>query len=293
MPQTKATSGIAWMISAAVLYTAANLCVKALAHLPTEELVFLRSATSLILAGGWLIWKGKPILGVNRKWLLIRGIFGTIGLATFFHTIRFIPLASATVIQYLSPIFTVLLAARFDGQRGMRPVQWIFFALAFIGVLMVKGFDPRISWLYLGLGITSAMAAAVAYLATMKCRDTDHPVGVVIWFHLVAVPVTGTWTTFTWVSPIGHEWLLALAVGILSIFAQVAMTHALHRGEANVIMPFKYLGAILAFVFGLLLFDERLNAYALMGMILVIASLITNTLYKRFRAHKVDIDPLA
>lgn len=287
MAQTKATEGIAWMISATVLYTAANLCVKSLAHLPTEELVFLRSATSLILAGSWLLWKGKSLLGVNRKWLLIRGIFGTIGLATFFHTIRFIPLASATVIQYLSPIFTVLLAARFDGQRGMRPVQWVFFGLAFLGVLMVKGFDPRISWLYLGLGITSAICAAVAYLATMKCRDTDHPVGVVIWFHLVAVPVTGTWTAFTWVPPVGHEWLLALAVGVLSILAQVAMTHALHRGEANVVMPFKYLGAILAFVFGLLLFDERLNAYALAGMILVIASLITNTLYKRYRSKKM------
>ena len=67
MMQTKATAGIAWMISATVLYTAANLCVKSLAHLPTEELVFLRSATSLILAGSWLLWKGKSLLGVNRK----------------------------------------------------------------------------------------------------------------------------------------------------------------------------------------------------------------------------------
>ncbi|MGY8941509.1 MAG: DMT family transporter [Flavobacteriales bacterium] len=277
----QATTGVAWMLTATVLYTAANLCVKSLAHLPTEELVFLRSFVSLILAGSWLLWKGKSLWGVNRKWLLIRGIFGTIGLAAFFHTIRFIPLASATVIQYLSPIFTVLLATKFDHQRKMRPIQWFFFALAFAGVLMVKGFDPRISWLYLGLGVVSAMAAAVAYLATMKCRETDHPVGIVIWFHLVAVPVTGSWTAFTWVAPQGNEWLLALAVGVLSILAQVSMTHALHRGEANVVMPFKYVGALLAFVFGLVLFNEHLNAWALAGICLVIAAVTTNTLLKR------------
>ena len=44
---------------------------------------------------------------------------------------------------------------------------------------------------------------------------------------------------------------------------------------------------VVAFVFGLLLFDERLNAYVLAGMILVIASLITNTLYKRYRSKKM------
>ena len=182
------------------------------------------------------------------------------------------------------------LARYFDGQRSMRPVQWAFFATAFIGVLMVKGFDERINWLYFSLGVISAMAAAVAYLATMKCRETDHPVGVVIWFHLIAVPVTGSWTAFTWVAPVGVEWLLALAVGLLSVVAQVAMTFALHRGEANVIMPFKYVGAILAFFFGLLLFDERLSAFALAGMALVIASVTANTLLKRRAAHREMTD---
>jgi drug/metabolite transporter (DMT)-like permease len=278
----KPTAGIAWMLTATVLYTAANLCVKSLAHLPTEELVFLRSVVSLVMAGGWLLYKGIPLFGVNRKWLVVRGIFGTIGLATFFHTIRHIPLASATVIQYLSPIFTVLLARRFDGQKAMRPIQWLFFAVAFGGVLMVKGFDPRVSWLYLGLGVTSAVAAGVAYLATMKCRETDHPVGVVIWFHWIAVPVTGSLTAFTWVPPVGWEWGLALAVGVLSIFAQIAMTHALHLGEAATIMPFKYVGAVLAFVASLLIFDEHLGGWALAGMFCVIAAVTANTLLKRY-----------
>lgn len=269
------------MLLATVMYTSANLTVKALAHLPTMELVFLRSIISLLLTAAWLRWKGIALLGVNRKWLVIRGVLGTVGIATFFHTLRFIPIASATVIQYLSPIFTVLLARYFDGQRSMRPVQWGFFAVAFAGVLMVKGFDPRINWWYFTLGVVSAIAAAGAYLATMKCRETDHPVGVVIWFHFVAVPVSGAWTAFSWVPPVGNEWVLVLAVGLLSVVAQVAMTFALHQGEANVIMPFKYIGAVLAFIFGLMLFDERLSAWALVGMALVIAAVVLNTLLKR------------
>ena len=60
------------------------------------------------------------------------------------------------------------------------------------------------------------------------------------------------------------------------------MTYALHRGEASVIMPFKYVGAILAFTFGLLLFDETLSTFALVGMGLVIASVTANTVIKRW-----------
>ena len=125
------------MLQSVVLYTSANLLVKALAILPTPQLVFLRSAVSLVLCVFWLWRKGEPLLGHNRKWLVIRGFTGMVALTLFFHTIRHIPLASATVIQYLSPIFTVLLAIAFDGQR-IKPHRWLYFAAAFGGILMVK-----------------------------------------------------------------------------------------------------------------------------------------------------------
>ena len=176
------------MLQSVVLYTSANLLVKALAILPTPQLVFLRSAVSLVLCVFWLWRKGEPLLGHNRKWLFIRGFTGMVALTLFFHTIRHIPLASATVIQYLSPIFTVLLAIAFDGQR-IKPHRWLYFAAAFGGILMVKGFDPRVSWLYLFMGMGSALGAAVAYLATIKCRETDSAVGVVTWFHMIATPI--------------------------------------------------------------------------------------------------------
>ena len=40
-------------------------------------------------------------------------VAGMIGLAGFFHTVRHIPIAGATVIQYFSPVFTVFLALMF------------------------------------------------------------------------------------------------------------------------------------------------------------------------------------
>ena len=274
------------MLVSVVLYTSANLCVKELAHLGTFQLVFLRSVVSLVLCVAYLKTRGISLLGNNRRWLILRGVMGMLGLAGFFHTVRHIPLASATVIQYFSPVFTVLLALVFLNER-VRKWQWMFLGLALVGIVMVKGFDPRVPWAMWGLGLMSACMAAVAYLATMKCRDTDHPVGVVIWFHMLAVPVMGTLSLPNWTPMVGGEWMLALAIGVLSIAAQVLMTVALHNEDAGMVMPFKYLGAVLALAIGWWGYGEDMSTLSLCGMGLVVASISANTVFKSRKSRSL------
>ena len=267
------------MLSSVVLYTSANLCVKELSHLGTFQLVFLRSTVSLVLCVLYLQRAGIPLLGNNRKWLFVRGFVGMLGLSGFFHTVKHIPLASATVIQYFSPVFTVLLALLFLKER-VHKGQWLFLGLALVGIVMVKGFDPRVSWGMWALGLSSACLAAVAYFATMKCRDTDHPVGVVVWFHMLAVPTMGVLSVGDWVPMAESDWGLALAIGVLSIAAQVLMTVALHNEDAGMVMPFKYLGAVLALAVGWWGYGEHMSTLSLAGMALVVASIVANTVLK-------------
>ena len=100
--------GIGFMLISTVAFSLMQLCVKFLHHLPTHELILFRSAISLVLSLGYLLPKGINPLGNNRKFLLLRGIFGVTALSLFFVTIQNIPLASAVTIQYLSPIFTAV-----------------------------------------------------------------------------------------------------------------------------------------------------------------------------------------
>ena len=99
-----------FMLQSVVLYTTANLLVKALAFCRHSNWSSCAARSASCFCVIWLWKEGAPLLGHNRRWLLVRGLAGMVALSLFFHTIRHIPLASATVIQYLSPIFTVLLA---------------------------------------------------------------------------------------------------------------------------------------------------------------------------------------
>jgi len=257
-----------------------NFCVKYLEDIPTHEIVFFRSIISLSICIVWIRQLKLPFWGNNKKWLVIRGFAGMSALFLFFVTIKHMPLASATTIQYISPIFTVLLATQLMGER-VKKLQWLLFGLAFVGVLMIKGFDDRISYLYLGIGVVSALISGVAYNAIMKCRMTDHPLTVVLYFPLIATPIMGVaCITVEWVTPQGIEWVLLLIMGVFTQIAQLYMTKALHADHSSRIMPFKYFGVLYAIGIGFLFFGEHLPWLSIIGIGLVLLGVILNAFVK-------------
>lgn len=267
------------MLTATAGFAVVNFLVKFLDRIPTEEIVFFRSVITLLFTAAMVRYKRLPFFGNNHFWLLIRGIFGASALVLFFITLRHLPMATATTVQYLSPVFTVIIAIFLVGEK-VQSVRWIFFALAFAGVLMMEGFQSSPNWNYLLLGILSAFLSGVAYNAIIKCKDTDHPFTIVMAFPLVATPITGIWSYYGWIQPQGMEWIWLLLIGLFTQLAQVFMTMALHAEKAAVITPFKYLGTVYALLIGFFMFGETFSLLSFVGMLLVIAAVILNALKK-------------
>lgn len=270
---------ILYIVISTACFAVVNFLVKFLDTIPTSEIVFFRSVITLVITFSMVLKLGLPVFGNNHKWLLVRGIAGATSLTIFFYTLKEIPMATATTIQYLSPFFTVVIAIYLLNEK-VRKIQWFWFAVAFAGIVMIKGFDERVSWSWLGLGILSAFLSAVAYNAIMKCRDTDHPYTIVMAFPLVAAPVTGIWASTEWVNPVGQEWVIILIIGLFTQVAQVFMTMALNTGKAVVVTPFKYLGVVYALFLGYFFFDETFTLLSLLGMVLVLIGVLLNSFTK-------------
>ncbi len=254
---------------------------------PAHELVLARSVISFAISFVIIRRKALPFFGNNKKWLLIRGIAGTIALTIFFYTIHNLPLAVASTIQYLSPIFTVIFAIILLKER-VKLLQWFFIGLAFIGVSFIaisKFYDvpeigEQISFFWLGMGIIAAVFSGIAYTAIMKLRNTDAPITIVMYFPMVATPLMIILCLFEFTTPQGIEWLFLLIIGIFTQFAQIMLTKALHEGSASLIMPFQYLGAIYSYLIGFFLFDERLSYLIDLGIVLIVVSVIINVLLR-------------
>ncbi|MBS9525239.1 DMT family transporter [Litoribacter ruber] len=263
------------MLLAGAFFAIMNAMVKYISHLPAIEIIFFRSLFSLVFTYFFLKRKRIPLFGNNKKLLVLRGIAGSIGLIAFFYTLQNMPLASAVTIQYLSPIFTTLLGIVIVKER-VKPMQFIYFGIAFAGVLMIEGFDPRISTWWMFVGILSALFSGLAYNIIRKLNVSEHPLVIVFYFPLVTLPLVTLISIFTWVQPQGWDWAILLGIGIFTQLAQYYMTMAYQNAQLSKVASLKYIGIVYALGFGFFLFGETYDLLIYVGMFMVLAGVILN-----------------
>jgi drug/metabolite transporter (DMT)-like permease len=264
-----------YMLLASLLFATMNMLVKFVAHIPAVEIVLFRSVISLFICFFSLKAKNLKVLGYNYKLLISRGFVGAAALIMFFITLQNIPLAGAVSIQFLAPIFTTIIGIFYVNEK-VKPVQWLFFAISFAGILMIKGFDPRISPLYLILGIVSAFFSGMAYNIIRKINTTEHPLVIVLYFPLVTLPIAGIYSVFNWVQPQGVDWIYLFMIGLLTQFAQYLMTMSYQQESLAKVSHLNYVSIIYALIYGYIFFDEIFTLPVFAGMALVILGLILN-----------------
>lgn len=273
---------VLFMLISGVFYACVHAGVKLVSRIPAHEIAVFRALVSLGLT--WVACRraGLSPWGINRPMLVFRGLAGTGALILYFHTLQSMPLASAVTIQYLHPILTVLFAA-FLLREKATPVQWVCFAMSFVGVLLVKGIDTRVTPLDLAIGVASAVCSAVAYNLIRALRDEDHALVVMFYLPLVSLCLIGPWTAFHFVQPEGWEWPALVAIGILTQIAQYFMTLAYQSESAANISNLNYLGILYATALGYMFFNEPLQWLAGIGIAVIIGSAILSV---KMRSHR-------
>lgn len=268
-------SSVQSMLLAGIFFALMNVSVKFIPHIPAIEIILFRSLFSLIFSYSILKQQKVPVFGNNKKLLVLRGVVGSVGLITFFYTLQKIPLASAVTIQYLSPIFTTILGIFLVKER-VKPIQFLFFAISFAGVLVVQGFDSRVNLFYAAIGVTSAIFSGLAYNVIRKLKNTEHPLVIIFYFPLVTLPIATVVSYFTWVQPVGWDWAILLWIGICTQTAQYFMTVAYQNANVAKVSSMTYLGLLYALFFGFLLFGETFGTMSYVGMGLVLLGILLN-----------------
>lgn len=268
------------MLASTGFYAILNLCVKELSYIPAMELIFFRSTISFIICAYGIRRAGVAFFGHNKPWLMVRGMAGILALWLYFSSIQQMPLAAAVSIQYTSPVFTALFATFLLGE-GMIGWKWFFFLLSMAGVLFIKGWDPRIAPESVAIGLGSAVFSGLAYNAVRKLNVSEHPLVIILYFPLVALPVTGVATAFNWVSPVGSDWWLVLVLGLCTQAGQYCMTRAIQLERLENVTFLNYAGILFALVLGYFTYGETFGAGSLLGMGLVMGGIFLNLGRKR------------
>lgn len=274
------SKGQSFMLASACFYAVLNVCVKQLSYLPAMELIFFRAAISFVLCAWGIRRAGVSFFGKNHKWLMIRGVSGIIALWLYFSCIQQMPLASAVAIQYTSPIFAALFAVFLLGER-MSNWKWVFFLISMLGVFLIKGFDTRVSYGYLLAGIFSAMMSGIAYNAVRKLNVQEHPLVIILYFPMVALPVAGIYCLLNWQSPRGYDWFLVLLMGLATQAGQYCMTRAIQLEKLQRVTFLNYAGIMFALLLGFLIYKESFDLISGSGILLVAGGIFLNLTERR------------
>ena len=192
---------------------------------------------------------------------------------------KYLAIGTAVSLRYMAPIFAAVFAIYFLKER-IKPLQWLFFAMAFIGVIILKGFDTALNSYGLVLVTISAIFSGLVYIVISKIGKDDHPVVVVNYFMVISTILGGLLSINNWINPEGVEWFMLFGLGLFGYFGQVYMTKAFQIASTNQVAPLKYLEVIFTLLLGVLLFNEIYTLYSLLGIALIITGLIFNALYK-------------
>ncbi len=256
-------------------------------HISTIEQTFFRSFVTWVFCIFFMLKNRMTFKTKNVKLIALRSVIGSLSMVSFFYILPRIPLGSSVALKYLSPIFTAIFAVFLLNEK-LKPAQWIYFFISFLGVVLLKGFDARISFFDFSLGIFSAITGGILYILIRKIGDDDHPSVVVHYFMLFVSVIAGILMIPYWVTPNLQDSLIFLIVGYSGYVAQIYMTKAFQEKEdANYLAIFKYLEAIYAIIIGYLIFGETYNYLSFFGIILIFIGLILTIKLKS--TNKTDI----
>lgn len=271
------------MVASALSFSLMGVCVKQVGgRIPAAEVVLARAIVSVALS--WLMLRRAGIVPWGqRRWLLIwRGAIGTAALLCVYAALAALPLASATVLQYLYPPFTALLAWLMLGERtGKRVVAAM--ALGWLGVLMVAqpGGSLALAWQPVLIAVAGALFTALAYVSVRSLGQSEHPLVIVFYFPLVALPLSLPLVALNPVLPTPMEVLWLIGVGLFTQLGQVTLTRSLMALPAARATAISYVQVVFAGGWGWLLFDEAIDAWTIAGAALVLAATLVSLSHRQ------------
>lgn len=268
-------NGVFLAILASLIFSLMNALVKAVGDtIPSSEIVFFRSVIGTILIYYFMKRNSVPFSRKGIPMLMLRGVFGALYLLAYFYTISKIPLADASILAHLSPFFAVFFSFLILGERVSKKVLMIVPLVVLGTILLVKPGAYESYSVFALVGVLSAVFAGAAATSIRYLSRTHHSFEIVFYFlatgTLVAIPLM--WNDF--VLPSLADFVILLAIGVVSLLGQVFLTKAFTHESVVVVEVARYIGIVFNALWGFLFWTEIPDMFTVTGGILIITACI-------------------
>ena len=270
-------SAIILMAASCLLVTVNDALVKdALIRASTGEVLFFRGIFALLpfllyaLVSRFVGTRPAGLLPNNMRLACLLSALAVLSLFLFTVALRHIPLATAVVLAYLSPIMIALMSPLLIGERiGL--LQWMAALTGFGGVVVMT--SPSLEtteWIIL-LPVLVAVIIACRDMLIRVSIARESAVALVVWTHLLTIAVAAFSLDASWSWFELRQFTLYAAAGVTVSLGTVGMIAALRHANAASLSAIKYSCVLWAGMIGWIVFGERLTIAMIGGGFLILS----------------------
>ena len=284
------TKGIICIILSAFCFALMSCCVRLAGDIPSIQKSFFRNLVAALFALILLIQDiraGKDV-SINRRqlpFLLLRSMFGTIGILCNFYAVDHLVLSDASMLNKMSPFFAIL-CSYFVLKETITPVQGGAVLFAFIGALFI--IKPTLSNMDLFpsmIGLLGGLGAGTAYTMVRRLGQTGiNKTVIVLFFSSFSCLVTLPFLIFDYHPMSGLQIAALIGAGLAAAGGQFSVTNSYCFAPAREISVYDYTQVIFSALLGFFLFGQVPDLLSLVGYVLICGTGIGMFLYNRRHA---------
>ena len=297
--QNRAGAAIAFVLIGMLCISFNDLTIKRFsADYPLHQTVFLRSGIGILFSLILVRYEGGLSILRTRQpgWHAFRGLMIVIANMSFFAALATLPLAEATALFFVAPLFITLMSIPILGEK-VGPLRLFAVLIGFVGVVIMQrpweSADalnaPRIVLL---LPVLAALTYALNQILTRRLGVEAKASAMAVYIQASFVVVSVLFyivagdgrfaegmeneslifllRAWTWPTP--QDWPYFIILGVNSAGIGYCLSQAYRLADAATVAPYEYIGLPLSVFWGWLIFSDLPELEVWIGIALILGS---------------------
>ena len=274
--------GILYIIISAFCFALMNMFVRMAGDLPSVQKSFFRNFVAAIFACMILLKERVPFRckKENMKYMLLRAVFGTLGILCNFYAVDHLVLADASMLNKMSPFFAVMFSFLILKEKVTIP-QALIVAGAFLGsMFVVKPTLTNMDLVPSVIGLLGGICAGAAYTMVRKLGEAgEKGPFIVFFFSAFSCTVTLPWLIFDYHPMTLMQIGILLLAGLSAAGGQFSITAAYCHAPAREISVYDYSQIIFSAALGFVVFGQIPDALSWLGYGIICTMAVLMFLY--------------
>tara|TARA_B100001029_G_C15061385_1_gene458823 strand:- start:3636 stop:4523 length:888 start_codon:yes stop_codon:yes gene_type:complete len=236
----------------------------------------------------FFLFKGEKFSNLRRTerplLQIIRPAFLVCSISSLFIGLTYLPIAEATVIGFVAPLFITALSVPIL-KESVDIHRWSAVAIGLVGVIIIIRPGGDLWHLASVMPLLGALFFALFQIITRLLAATERTHTTLFYTGLGGLAWSSLIVPFVWVTPSITHIFVFLSTGAMGAMAHLCMISAFDRAEASLLAPYNYTKLIWVSVLGYLIFNDVPSLDMWIGAIIIVSA----GFYVLYRERNVNL----